>query len=532
MAIVSISRIQIRRGRKNQGTGLPQLASGEFGWAIDSQELYIGNGSVAEGAPFVGNTKILTENDNLFELATNYEYKVNNNLIQTGVNENSPVLRTLQQRLDDIVSIRSFGADGDGSDQTAEIQRAINNLFLNADKANPKSRVILWIDPGVYRISSTIQLPPHVNIRGAGVEKTVFEYTGSGSAFQTINNTPLQSGSVGVEHQSRHNHISGFTLDIKNTAVAFVLNECRDSYFGDIRILGQWRSGDAVNLSSTAFRLNNITTPVTCHSNIFERVYIEGFAFGVYARGDVYDNSWDECRFIQNAYSVVFGEGATVGSVGQTTGPVNNTVRNSVFDDIDKTAYWVVNGKRNVSLNNKYYTVGNDGGSTLNVTFPVIWFEDTDNLTEGDWFERTQELAFDQQFILNVPYIPEVRTTTTVDLKYTNKLAVGTILQPQKFFRMPADKVSGYEIEYLYNSRQVNASRQGTLSLVVNPSTNQKQLSDSYEYVGDNQWAESVKFTVENFDENADGLVDTTAIMILNSINNDSADFYYRVKIK
>jgi hypothetical protein len=63
MAIVSISRIQQRRGRKFSGTGLPQLASGELGWAIDSQELYIGNGSVAEGAPHVGNTRLLTELD-------------------------------------------------------------------------------------------------------------------------------------------------------------------------------------------------------------------------------------------------------------------------------------------------------------------------------------------------------------------------------------------------------------------------------------------------------------------------------------
>lgn len=63
MAVVSLSKIQIRRGRKLGGTGLPQLASGELAWAIDTRELYIGNGAVAEGAPAVGNTKILTEHD-------------------------------------------------------------------------------------------------------------------------------------------------------------------------------------------------------------------------------------------------------------------------------------------------------------------------------------------------------------------------------------------------------------------------------------------------------------------------------------
>ena len=75
MAVVQISRIQIRRGQKNQGEGIPQLASGELAWAIDSQELYIGNGSVIEGAPAVGNTKILTQSDDLFSLADTYSYK-------------------------------------------------------------------------------------------------------------------------------------------------------------------------------------------------------------------------------------------------------------------------------------------------------------------------------------------------------------------------------------------------------------------------------------------------------------------------
>ena len=61
MAVVQISKIQVRRGQENQGSGLPQLSSGEIGWAVDTQKVYIGNGSVAEGAPQVGNTNLLTE---------------------------------------------------------------------------------------------------------------------------------------------------------------------------------------------------------------------------------------------------------------------------------------------------------------------------------------------------------------------------------------------------------------------------------------------------------------------------------------
>lgn len=58
MAIVQISRIQIRRGLKQD---LPQLASAEMGWSVDTQQLYIGNGTKEEGAPTTGVTEILTE---------------------------------------------------------------------------------------------------------------------------------------------------------------------------------------------------------------------------------------------------------------------------------------------------------------------------------------------------------------------------------------------------------------------------------------------------------------------------------------
>jgi hypothetical protein len=51
------SRIETRLGLQQN---LPQLSPGDFGWAVDSQRLFIGNGTIAEGAPFIGNTEILT----------------------------------------------------------------------------------------------------------------------------------------------------------------------------------------------------------------------------------------------------------------------------------------------------------------------------------------------------------------------------------------------------------------------------------------------------------------------------------------
>jgi hypothetical protein len=57
MAVTQKSKIQIRRGRREN---LPQLAGGELGWAVDTQQLFIGNGTFEEGAASEGNTEIIT----------------------------------------------------------------------------------------------------------------------------------------------------------------------------------------------------------------------------------------------------------------------------------------------------------------------------------------------------------------------------------------------------------------------------------------------------------------------------------------
>ena len=58
MAVIQISRIQHRRGLQ---ADLPNLASAELGWSVDTRQLYIGNGTIEEGAPSLGKTEILTQ---------------------------------------------------------------------------------------------------------------------------------------------------------------------------------------------------------------------------------------------------------------------------------------------------------------------------------------------------------------------------------------------------------------------------------------------------------------------------------------
>ena len=127
MAVVQISKIQNRRGIRED---LPQLSGGEIAWAIDTQELFIGNGSVAEGSPYVGNTKILTEHDNILDLSDQYEYRKMDSTIQTSDDINYPIQTTLQSRLDQHITVASF-AVVNGTVCGDNLQRAIDQLFLN-----------------------------------------------------------------------------------------------------------------------------------------------------------------------------------------------------------------------------------------------------------------------------------------------------------------------------------------------------------------------------------------------------------------
>ena len=213
MAVVQISRIQIRRGKAQEGTGLPQLASGEMAWAIDTQELWIGNGSVAEGAPAVGNTKIVTTKDlsagpDLLKLIA-YEYRSDENIT---VDQGVPYIRNIQSRLDDFATSTNFGIVGDYNAETgigtltdgARLQFAINQLFLNeSGKASvpseSKSRVILHIMPGTYLLTQPIYVPSYTTLIGAGADKTILYYkpeTITVSGITVLNSIQITCNSV------------------------------------------------------------------------------------------------------------------------------------------------------------------------------------------------------------------------------------------------------------------------------------------------------------------------------------------------
>ncbi len=111
-----------------------------------------------------------------YSTSINNQYAKLKSYITTGSDLDRPIKRSLQDRLDDIVNLEAFGALGDGNnDDTISFQRAIDQLFLNqATEGTESSRVTLYVPAGVYRLTSTIFIPPFATIVGEGKEKFRF----------------------------------------------------------------------------------------------------------------------------------------------------------------------------------------------------------------------------------------------------------------------------------------------------------------------------------------------------------------------
>ena len=587
MAVVQISRIQVRRGKKNAGTGLPQLASGEIAWAIDTQELYIGNGAVSEGAPEVNNTKILTEHDSLLDLAGQYQYRRQDEFIQTGVDATHPVVRSLQERLDERLSILSFGLDNTGVDDvTVILQQAIDQIFNNpATITSTASRIVLEIPAGTYKISDTIYIPSNATLVGHGSGKTVIEYIGSNTAFVFNNDSATSIDNSEYLTQPRNILIKGMTLHSSTSNKAVLrLDAVRDSVFDDLIIQGDmYAVGNStpIDISTGAqggLQFNAKSALVTCQRNLFRNVKVSGFTFCVYSKQDILLNTFESCEFSTAYIGVAFGKNA-INITGEIYGPRNNTFTNCIFTEIKRQAAFIYKGHGNVFSKNRFIGVGNDGGSNELAKYSQIKFDVPGNLVESLISDRALDMADPEQFpdtayigevsgvaayqsgaaqiaFLDEVSAVEVTGTVTATSASTDRMSVASttglvdeqsivfaysfgnieggktyyiknVVDGQNFtvtdkpggstfqltdatpnmtfraynpgapaFRLPIDTdAAGYVINYVYRSTSGTHKRRGTLTVIVDTVNRTSQLTDEYDFVGEDSSDDALTFS-------------------------------------
>jgi Pectate lyase superfamily protein len=565
MAVVQISRIQIRRGQAGGGTGIPQLASGELAWALDTQEMFIGNGSISEGAPYVGNTKILTEHDNILELVSVYQYKKNDTAIITG--EGDVVRRSLQDRLDDIVSVKAFGAAGDGFvDDTAAIQRAIDQLYINEHSSgDPSSRIVLYFEAGTYIISDELKIPPYAHLIGDGIDSTIIQQVSTdpngAAVLRTVDGSSTPGsytafGNMSYLKRPRYIRVADMTLQNTTTRSVMISDNMDSSVFDRVKFLGAFVNGtdpvttSAQNIndlqSGIYFRSNG---PVFCNNNILLKSCIfNATGYGVYSASELNYITFEGCTFFQ------LFDGITVG--GGISGAIGCAINSNYFDQIDRYGIWIKAGssldssRGNTTTANKFFIVGNNNNSYSNAEYPIIKFDQPNNLSTDDYFERNTKLKNETLYGLN-PFIPNVQTqglisenfNYTVDIIETGDLTLIPAPPPVPLMRFPVADSATYEIDYVLNKFAGDvggkAVRTGKLHITVNIGTNltdglnppSHQLEDHFGYTGDSS-VEDIKFLVSLYGY-IDGtdMVDTMIISYTNPLYNGSGTLNYTYRM-
>jgi len=479
VAIVQISRITQRKGLFND---LPEpLASAELGWATDTRQLFIGNGTLAEGAPIIGNTEVLTEFSDILNYATEYTYKgeAAGYTVQTGATAGTPVSQSLQSRLDSYAVITDFGATGDGiTDVTAAINRALDQIFCQ--DINPLIRRSIFFPAGTYIITDTLLIPPYCKLYGEGSDSTIINF----NVQPWTTTIGYASGVLVVNGGVYYRSIAAVPIGIAiNNTTYWGVETLPDYMFRTTDSLQQTGAnigtGGAlppghVEMSSIKFATNVPTSGALVQGAIdcvFDCVAFEGNGTAatlttatLATAGVSFANQgsyvctnivWNNCVFTKMAWGVNTDEaveGVTVSNsrfdtlfqgvylgnvVAPAVGPTGVRIVQNMFDNIYGEGITIVNCSLNATAYNTFYEVGNSFNGQTNPVTPVIDLDATNNVSVGDMFERTTQystalhprIALNNKnniaLGMNVNNI-ELYQSNVIDLTLANQLSVGT----------------------------------------------------------------------------------------------------------
>ena len=430
MAIVQISRITQRKGLT---TDLPQpLAGAELGWAVDDRRLFIGNGTIEDGAPVVGNTEVLTEFSDILGFATSYTYDgaAAGYTVQTGATAGSPVSQSLQSRLDSYAIVTDFGATGDGTtDDTAAINRALNQLYCR--EINPQIRRSLFFPAGTYIVTDTINVPPYAKLYGEGSNSSIINFnvqahtslilydpgvlvSSTGSFYRSLAEVPigvaisnvlyweleslpeyvgrtadsLQQTGVNIATNSaiapRNIEISAMSFTTNQINSGFLWEDAEQCSMDSVTIEGPLTTAELVDSIEDTRAIDwSSTASLVTNSVILNNCKYKGFTYASQTDQQIEGITFSNSQFDTLHQGIVLGDTVVVNGGASGVRVVQN-----IFDNIYIQGIVFTNVSRNVSGYNSFYDVGNHfNGATLPAS-SIIDIDAENNVSVGDMFER------------------------------------------------------------------------------------------------------------------------------------------------
>ena len=488
MAVVQISRIQHRKGLQQD---LPQLASAEMGWAIDARRLYIGNGTIAEGAPIQGVTEILTQYSDILNISENYTFKGTQSgyTSQTGPTALTPIQRTLQQALDDTVNVRNFGARGDGNtDDTAALQRAIDEVYFgNFSLTTPRLRRAIRLPAGVYLINSSLKLPSYTQLIGDGRDRTVIRQASNLFPMAVLKDSAGKSGA---------DYGTGAVVLVKNLMMSDMTLENTQN-----QNLLELDSGNQMEFVRVTFRgaTTASTSTVTTNQNA---VLARPRSAGI---GDITNVSFIECEFFDCDQGVIanvdnmrfvackfdgLSRGIVVDQTATAATTKNIKALGCTFDNVGRNAVLITADDSDTDVSfmsnmNYYGEVGTGYAGAGSPIVPVLSFAGANNYSVGDNFVRSDADHFVQPRVSFATSAAQVgldaKTGLTLGVSEIGSARVITLGASQTNANtgiVLAGTTGVARIHYWLQRPDVSAYRTGTIDVVYD-GTN-IQYSDEY----------------------------------------------------
>ena len=525
MPIVQISRIQHRRGKR---TDLPQLAAGELGWVVDEQRLFIGNGTVSDGSPAVGNTEIVTAGSSAFTTALTHTYK---GYLGDSTPVTTSVSRTLQKRLDDYVSVKDFGATGDDStaDVTA-IQNAIDELYIDTDKTDTRSRRVLFFPAGIYRINAALKIPPYAHLVGEGPDKTIIRNSGNNAVMVTQDN----AGNVGLNITAQVNQIQISNMTIRNTVAygGVSLDSAKEVYFNNCKFQGSYATSSPADASTSKGVTVTSTTALPCEKIHFNQCQFTKFARLVDMSFDATNVRFNDCDFNTAYYGALIGdEWDSSTTNGMTVGPRDIQFIGNSWSTISQQAIYVKAQQtveapsRNIISSGNWYAkdVANNFegvGSIREV--PVLRYDQDECSSIMDFFERTDLRRSDGSSELNAA--PELQGIGVQTKAIKSQTLADNTSTATTFNEYPALAGKGLKVVY----KIVRGTLDRTGELVISASTNGVSYDDTYTESGSDV---GVELTAALDDKDSTSGSETVALKFTTTNTGTAATIDYQTTI-
>ena len=482
MAIVQVSRITNRKGLQEN---LPQLAGAELGWAVDTRQLYIGNGTLEEGAPIIGNTEILTEFSNITELSSYiYQDSVVGYTAQTGATPSDPVVRTVQKKLDDFADIRDFGAVGDGvTDDTDAINRALYQIYCR--ETNTQIRRGLFFPAGTYRVIQTIVIPTYAKLVGEGADCTIIQMDTSADLSSlneyvarygdSLQQTGVNIGTNGAT-PPRNIEISSMSFATLEDNTVFLVDQASQCWFHSVNFTGPLSQSDIITagLSPTGIKAVdfNGTLTLPCTDITFDCCAFENTSYGI--RTGTYAQSIT----VSNSKFDTLYQG-----IWLTNYPTGFRALHNIFDNIYSNGI-KFDTNLCVSAFNAFYNVGYYLTNSSPQT-PVISFDNDTCVSANDLFERSDSDAYLwPRVLINTSQTTSGGTGTQMGRLFQGNGKTFTLEDNQSASQLITSINNNWvqAFQMFYTISRATAIRNGTLTVVSGPgdSTGAMAYTDDY----------------------------------------------------